>query len=171
MERQFEQKSRFYYERSRFLWWQVEILLWKVQIFMITGRDFHGDRSSFYYEELRLPWWEVEILLWTATNPKGLELLSPCHKQQTIFTILASTRPKRLTKKWKNISLICWLTFFTSPLGFMCQFHFHLYSQILYHFDFVSHSISTSFWYRFYFYLISEYGLELYGVLWHIKLG
>ena len=133
----YDGRSRFYYERSRFSWWQVEI-------FMVTGRVFVN-------EELRLSWWEVEILLWTATTPKGLELLSPCHKQKIIITILPSTRPKKLTKKWKNISLVFWLTFFISPLGFMCQFHFHLYSQILYHFDFVSRSISTWSWFRFYF--------------------
>ena len=146
------------------------------QDFIISGRDFrgwcfHGDKPSFYHEELRLPWWEVEILLWMATTLKGLKILSPCHKQQTIITILASTRPKRLTKEWKNITFIFWPTFFTSPFDFMCQFHFHLYSQILHHFDFVSHSISTSSWFHFYFYLISEYGLELYGVLGPIKLS
>ena len=46
----------------------------------------------------------------------------------------------------------------------MREFHFHLYSQILTLFDVVSHSISTPSWFCFYFYLITEYGLELYGV-------
>ena len=52
--------------------------------------------------------------------------------------------------------------FFTLPLGLMCGFHFYLYSQILNHF--VLHSISTSFLLRFCFYLIAEFGLELYNI-------
>ena len=103
-----DDRSRFYYERSRCSWWLVEI-------FMMAGQDFHGEKSIFYYGQLRLSWWQVEIILWTATTLKGLKIVTPCHKQQTITTNLASTTPKRLTKEKKILVSHFWITFFSIP--------------------------------------------------------
>ena len=82
MERQFSQKSRFYYERSIYiiskakisLWMveifimtvqdlQVEILLSKVEIFMMTVQDLHNDKLRLHNDRPKCLWWQVEILL------------------------------------------------------------------------------------------------------------
>ena len=48
--------------------WKFEISLWTVEIFMMMSRyfimsgcDFHDNRSRFYYKRLRFSWWQVEI--------------------------------------------------------------------------------------------------------------
>ena len=56
-------RSIFCHEWPRFSWWQVEILSWTIEIFMITDRDFHGDRSRFYDERLTFSWWQVQIFI------------------------------------------------------------------------------------------------------------
>ena len=43
----------FHDDRSWFSWWQVKILFWTVEILMMTVWDFHDDRSWLYYEGLR----------------------------------------------------------------------------------------------------------------------
>ena len=104
-----DDRSRFYYERSRWLRRFVEI-------FMVAVQDFHGDKPIFYYVQLRISWWLVEIILWTVTTLKRLKIVTPCHKQLTIITNLASTTPKRLSKeKKKTLVSHFWLMFFSIP--------------------------------------------------------
>ena len=104
-----------------------------------------------------------------VTILRGFEPLNPDHVQEVSIANSTSTTPVRLRNLTYILVIYFWLTLFYLIAGphtwaqlFSCT------AQTLYPFYFVSYSILTLFLFRFLFYLITEFELELHGIfsLW-----